>query len=305
MRRIFSWRWLFRPLFNLRYSLLLPVLVVLLLASCDNSIDPVSKNSTSFFSVYGYLDTAADTQFVRIAPLRATVQNPSLPSKLGASVTIAEANSSRQFALRDSVIKLTDGSYGHLYYALFKPLTGTTYTLNVVKDQAETTATTTVPPPPTFTLTDAVPESSTNRYSQQITLKSLSTSPSEATVRYYAAIDTLLKPIEFSFSYGIYGAFDSKSLSWSSPVFLENDLNILKTRMESGKPASLPIYFMGISFFFERVDEMWQERIKNPTKNLSNVQHGVGFWGATARFRQNWKLPLALLNKYNLRNKQR
>ena len=57
-------------------SIFLPLTLslILVLAACDNSFEPINEEPTDFFAIFGFLDTAADTQFVRVSPLRETLE---------------------------------------------------------------------------------------------------------------------------------------------------------------------------------------------------------------------------------------
>lgn len=47
--------------------------VMLLFTSCENDFEPLEANDEFFFSMYGYLDAAADTQWIHITPVREQV----------------------------------------------------------------------------------------------------------------------------------------------------------------------------------------------------------------------------------------
>lgn len=47
---------------------------VLVFVSCDQPFEPLKENSTSPFSIFGYLDASADTQLVRVSPLRGQLE---------------------------------------------------------------------------------------------------------------------------------------------------------------------------------------------------------------------------------------
>jgi hypothetical protein len=51
-------------------SLFLSVCCFLILYGCDQTFQPISDNGNFTFSIYGYLDASADTQWVRITPAR-------------------------------------------------------------------------------------------------------------------------------------------------------------------------------------------------------------------------------------------
>ncbi len=71
-----------------------------LLASCDTSIDPF-QDSDLHFSIWGYLDAGADSQFVRISPLRRSI---SLGDQdIDATVMLEDMGSGAKTILRDSV----------------------------------------------------------------------------------------------------------------------------------------------------------------------------------------------------------
>lgn len=46
------------------------LIVWVLLVGCDQTFEPIKENSTSPFSIFGYLDASVDTQLVRVSPLR-------------------------------------------------------------------------------------------------------------------------------------------------------------------------------------------------------------------------------------------
>jgi hypothetical protein len=85
-------------------------------AACDESFDPIAPSAFAF-SVFGYLDASADTQWIRIMPirpLRVTSRDP-----LGATVTLEHLATGRIIELRDSVFRFSphsdDPGAGDLY----------------------------------------------------------------------------------------------------------------------------------------------------------------------------------------------
>jgi hypothetical protein len=70
---------------------ILALLPLVLLAACDNAIQPLVEGAQTEFSVSGYLDTAADTQFVRLESVRPTGVSDRPP-------------------LEDVIVRSTDGS---------------------------------------------------------------------------------------------------------------------------------------------------------------------------------------------------
>ena len=56
--------------------------------SCDDTFDPLTGNIVDLFSVFGYLDAEADTQWVRIMPIRRSID--AIPDSIDAIVTLRE-----------------------------------------------------------------------------------------------------------------------------------------------------------------------------------------------------------------------
>ena len=73
----------------------------LALGACDSSFEPIAEGDVHF-SVFGYLDAAADTQWIRVMPVRPLMTTS--PDSFGATVTLEELGTGRVIALRDSVL---------------------------------------------------------------------------------------------------------------------------------------------------------------------------------------------------------
>ena len=87
----------------IRHSL--PYLVsVALLAGCDDTFSPTEQTELQF-SVFGYLDASADTQWIRIMPIRPVL--PTSPDSLGVIATIEHVESGEIITLRDSIFRFT------------------------------------------------------------------------------------------------------------------------------------------------------------------------------------------------------
>jgi hypothetical protein len=63
---------------NYRFGILLSSAICLLsiLSSCEDTFEPFQENDKFHFTMYGYLDASADTQWVRISPVRGTFDAP-------------------------------------------------------------------------------------------------------------------------------------------------------------------------------------------------------------------------------------
>lgn len=122
-------------------------LVVLLAAlggaGCSTEFEP-QDDPEVYFSLWGYLDAAADTQWVRVTPVRATVDRGHVP--LGAEVTLERVATGERWPMRDSVFTYADGFAAHNLWTTARVRPDETYRVVVRRDDgAETVATVDVP----------------------------------------------------------------------------------------------------------------------------------------------------------------
>jgi hypothetical protein len=73
---------------------------VVLLAGCDQTFEPLQETDR-VFSIYGYLEATADTQWIRVMPIRASIFSG--PDPIDAVVTRENLANGRTLQLRDSL----------------------------------------------------------------------------------------------------------------------------------------------------------------------------------------------------------
>ena len=126
-------------------SFLLPVLAFALLAGCDNTIEsPESLRGT--YTLYGALNPTADTQAVRIVPVRDTI---GLDEDVALPITVVSVDlmTGAETPWRDSLVAFSNGTRGHVYSALFRPAYGSRHQIVVRRDEGgELSALVAVPP---------------------------------------------------------------------------------------------------------------------------------------------------------------
>lgn len=81
--------------------LLLTVCCLLGFSSCNDSFQPLKKNDKYFFSIFGFLDVSADTQWVRVGTVRESIDAP--PNPEGIQVTLESLQTGETVAMYDSV----------------------------------------------------------------------------------------------------------------------------------------------------------------------------------------------------------
>ncbi|MEX2601842.1 MAG: hypothetical protein WD355_09355 [Balneolaceae bacterium] len=70
---------------------------------CDETFQPLKENDRFHFSVFGYLDATADTQIVRLIPLRKSILE--LPPIDDVTVTLTHLESGEQTVMQDSLYR--------------------------------------------------------------------------------------------------------------------------------------------------------------------------------------------------------
>lgn len=136
---------------------MLPVVVVLM-AACDKAFEPLSPGRQALVSVFGYLDPSADTQWIRVMPIRSL--KTTTPDSFDARVTLTEVESGRVITLRDSLIALSAGgatadsgtAFVHDFWTTERITPGATYRFSATRP-GEPTAEAVVTVPERFTLT--------------------------------------------------------------------------------------------------------------------------------------------------------
>ena len=90
-----------RPVLCLPFAFILLSLLALIYTSCDQSFQPLRDNDQYYFSIYGTLDAAADTQWVRVGPAREGINE--LPDPSGIEVALEHTQSGQTIKMNDSL----------------------------------------------------------------------------------------------------------------------------------------------------------------------------------------------------------
>jgi len=89
------------------------IAVLLLLTGCNPTFNPIKKND-KYYSIFGYLNASADTQYVRIEKLRDSLFTDT-PTHLDAKVELTNLSTGQSATMHDSVFHLSIGKV-HNYY---------------------------------------------------------------------------------------------------------------------------------------------------------------------------------------------
>lgn len=126
-----------------------------LVAGCEQPFQPFQENTGAIFSMFGYLDLKADTQWVRVMPVRHNLLLD--PQPIDAVVTLEHLGSGRVVSLNDSLFRFVDPrldgvAYAYNFWTTERLAPGESYRLRAVRsDGASTTATVVMPADLEFT----------------------------------------------------------------------------------------------------------------------------------------------------------
>jgi len=128
-------------------------------AGCDDAFDPVVQSDMEF-SVFGHLDASADTQWIRVMPLRSVIFTT--PEPPGISVTLEELGTGRLLDVRDSLTVHglgggvgSAGVFVHNFWTADRIVPGETYRFTAIGPNGES-ATATLPIPADYSVTVAI-----------------------------------------------------------------------------------------------------------------------------------------------------
>jgi hypothetical protein len=78
----------------------------IIFTSCEQSFEPIAENNQYHFSIYGFLDVSADTQWVRVGTSRNAIDDISEPT--GIIVTLENLQTGEIVIMQDSLFTMPD-----------------------------------------------------------------------------------------------------------------------------------------------------------------------------------------------------
>lgn len=113
----------------LKHSYLVVILLFLVDLSACNPTISVYKDNGKYYSIFGFINASADTQYIRIEELRDSMPR-STPVHLNASVKLTDLTANRPLVMHDSLFHFLEGP-AHNYYTTDKIIPLHTYRLAV------------------------------------------------------------------------------------------------------------------------------------------------------------------------------
>lgn len=123
--------------------------VALAAGGCESAFEPFEETDVAL-SLFGYLDVAADTQWVRVSALR---QGVGASEPTGVAVTLEHLGTGERTALRDSAFRFPTGAVVHNFWTARRVEPGTAYRLVATRPDGAA-ATVRLRTPPLFPVPD-------------------------------------------------------------------------------------------------------------------------------------------------------
>lgn len=261
------------------------------LPACDNTVDPFAQGGGHPFALFGYLDSAADTQFVRVSRVRSDevlsggVGDPPI-------VTTTELQTGQSVTWRDSVVVLDDGSFGRIYFSSFDVQTGATYRMDVRDEGASPTqAFTSVPS--TSGIVAFTPQR--NRFGdleQALLWKDLPRAR-EAHVHY--RVRGMSSGADTTIAISYVGLGNALTNGWTFDVTLDRDTRLVR-RFAEQTIGDTSLVLLDVSMSLESPSEEW-----TVIGETSNIENGSGFFASVGRFRESWSLDSTIVRSIGYR----
>jgi hypothetical protein len=122
--------------FFLSFSVLLLFLLILIVPGCNQSFDPFQENDEYIYSMFGYLDASADTQWVRVMPVRNTIFLE--PEPIDVVVTLEHLiEGGDTVVLNDSLFFYGSGAYAWNFWTTMNLDPAQTYRLKAERSDGE------------------------------------------------------------------------------------------------------------------------------------------------------------------------
>lgn len=254
------------------------------LAGCEEAVVPTSSGGLQF-TLYGALDPKAQTQAVRVVPIRDRLEIPA-PGPLDASFTSTDLTTGEERVWRDSVVVLADGSSANVFVAPFRAQYGHTYRL-VADAEGGLPASVVVEVPPRVEPLRRGPFFTSEGVSEEV--RWLGAPRLNAARVHVALASQTCEPYDLSLEADVAGPVE---FGWSVPVSYSQIA--LEVNREFGvSPSALAI--LRITVDADVASAAWvppggvfdPEALVEPGA-FTNVTNGFGFVGASYPTRAQW-----------------
>lgn len=255
------------------------------LLGCEADIDPF-EISDRYYSLFGFLDTGVDTQFVRVMPLRDSIALADV-ERIDARVTLEDQQRGTTIELKDSLFTFEQGRLAFNFWT-DEPITpGTQYRLRVERsDGAQTQAHITMPnQDPKLRLVVPTGFGDPRNFVQGIDIEGAD-QVVDLQLRYMVRFPHQpvgsAQPITISYADNVQPLVDG----WGVGLNAYDDLQGL---FRTGCPIvlSTTVFVATASADFPDLESFDEESLARPDV-LTNVENGVGYVGGIASISEQW-----------------
>lgn len=266
------------------------LLTALLLTACEEDVVAV-LNTDRPYSMYGYLDPRADTQWVAVFTIEDRLE-PIRPEPIDGAVTSTHEGSGVTTLWRDSTYRYEDGSVAHLFWTPMRVAYGQTYRLEARRsDGASSAVTVTVPPLAEFKSEDPIIHEvgvSQTRVRLPVLLEGAIPQPRNVKAHYFVKYDTTgwaVAEIVLPYDEAVLQAEGG----WRAHIDMNADfVQIRQELIQKGlyRPE-IGISLLGLEISAFISNEVWPPLGESADANLlanpgvfDNIDHGFGFVGS-------------------------
>ncbi len=271
------------------------VLLVLTLGACEQSVNPILESDRDF-SLFGTLDMARDTQYVRLIPIRTSLL-PGPTTPLDVVFTSEDLLTQEKILWRDSLVTFANGASGHVFYAPLRIRAGHTYRIEVRPNGSDlvTSVETTVPPEPRATVLQEIISGGFGgafaRGRQQVVWEGVLQRPFriELWYRFLIAEGTVFRDIRMPY---VPANEPTGNGGWQIDLDLTKDRLTLDTlvTVDQTPLVGLGLELTILDAAFVPPGGVFDPEVLVQPGTLSNVDNGLGFIGSVGRFPVEWVL---------------
>jgi hypothetical protein len=261
-------------------SALAAALALVAVPACDTVVDPFDRDVDRRFAVHGYLDAAADTQFVRVQALRRAAD--------GGDDTLAgvvvRSDGGPATAWQGETGTDSEGEPLHVFTAVFRPVPGERYEFVLERDGVQgARAVTVVPPVPGVVA--APGEGTSPTLTKDITLTDLDALDAGMVVWYEVVNPKTGLPERKEMAYSLPGP--SAGADRTFTIFLSQDSAEILRRLGLG-PDYRGVELLRTGAHLEILSAEWDSAAPDP-----GLEDGHGFFASVGRYDVTWLLPVA------------
>lgn len=246
----------------------------LVFSACDQTFDPIQENDKYYFSIYGYLDAAADTQWVRIAPARQDINEKPDPNRI--KVILEDIHIGKTEIMNDSLFS-SDGFLN--YWTTMEIDNEKTYSITVERADGKSSYVKVTTPekiPSPYVLPNVNPPG------YNIYIDDTVEHIADVQSVWYIILNPETDPERRIYKFGIRdplkytGTFDGTYFAFANH---EEELNQIEQRSGSAE-----IFVANVQFFIAAAGPQWNEAIPDIedaeyflNEVASNVENGLGY----------------------------